>query len=69
MSAAPGPAIGTPAGQSLIVSSGEIRLYRLYDIGYEIDLARAFDLLHGNAPERVKPARGEAQAIQIANPP
>lgn len=50
-------------------ASGDITLYRLYDVGYEIDLERAFDLLTANAPERARPARGEAQAIQIANPP
>jgi hypothetical protein len=50
-------------------ASCEVTLYRLYDIGYEIDLARAADLLAANAPERPRPARGEAQAIQIPNPP
>lgn len=57
----------TPAGGPC--ASGDITLYRLYDVGYEIDLARAFDLLTASAPERARPARGEAQAIQIANPP
>lgn len=48
---------------------GEAIVYRLYDVGYEIDLPRAFSLLAESAPERVRPARGEAQAIEIANPP
>ena len=47
----------------------ETTLYRLYDVGYEIDLSRAADLLSANAPERLVPVRGEAQAIQIPNPP
>lgn len=48
---------------------GEIVLHRLYDVGYEIDLEQAFERLAGNAPERPRPVRGQAQAIQIANPP
>jgi hypothetical protein len=48
---------------------GEITLYRLFDVGYEIDLGRASERLAGSGPQRARPARGEAQAIQIANPP
>ena len=48
---------------------GEITLYRLFDVGYEIDLGRASERLAGSGPERARPTRGEAQAIQIANPP
>jgi hypothetical protein len=48
---------------------GEIVVYRLYDVGYEIDLERSFALLGDRAPERERPVRGEAQAIQIPNPP
>ena len=44
-------------------------VYRLYDVGYEIALDRALDLLAASAPERVRPVRGEAQALQISNPP
>jgi hypothetical protein len=44
-------------------------LYRLYDVGYEIRLDRALELLRPNAAVRVRPARGDAQALQIANPP
>lgn len=48
---------------------GEALLYRLFDVGYEIRLDQAFDLLGSSAPERPKPVRGEARAIQIHNPP
>ncbi len=44
-------------------------LYRLYDIGWQIDLERALELLRASAPERVRPIRGEAAALQIPNPP
>jgi hypothetical protein len=44
-------------------------VYRLHDVGYEIALDRALDLLAASAPERVRPVRGEAQALQIRNPP
>ena len=43
--------------------------YRLHDVGYSIDLERALDLLAESAPERVRPVRGEGQALQITNPP
>ena len=49
--------------------SGEAILYRLFDVGYEIRLDKAFELLSSSAPERPKPVRGEAHAIQIQNPP
>ncbi|MDF1503116.1 hypothetical protein [Roseisolibacter sp. H3M3-2] len=48
---------------------GAAVVYRLYDVGYEIALDRALDLLAASAPERVRPVRGEAQALQIRNPP
>lgn len=48
---------------------GHVVVYRLYDVGYEIDLDRVFRLLRDSAPERARPVRGEAQAIQIPNPP
>lgn len=60
---------------ALVVQSGPPRvsgaaiLYHLYDIGYEIDLERALDLLAGQGPQRVRPVRGEGQAIQIQNTP
>lgn len=48
---------------------GSAVLYRLTDVGYEIHLESAFDLLASSGPERARPTRGEAQAIQIPNPP
>jgi hypothetical protein len=48
---------------------GAAIVYRLHDVGYEIKLDQALDLLAGSAPARVRPVRGEAQALQIANPP
>jgi hypothetical protein len=59
---------GTVAAPDMRVS-GEAILYRLHEVGYEIDLDRAFDLLGASAPERPRPVRGEAQAIRIPNPP
>ena len=49
--------------------SGEAILYRLFDVGYEIRLDQAYELLGSTAPDRSRPVRGEAQAIQIQNPP
>lgn len=48
---------------------GSAIAYRLFDVGYAIDLGRALDLLATSAPERVRPVRGEGQALQISNPP
>ena len=49
--------------------TGELILYRQFDVGYEILLDKAFDHLLSSAPERPKPIRGEASAIQIPNLP
>ena len=43
--------------------------YRLHDIGYAIDLDHVTELLVQEAPERARPVRVEARALQIANPP
>ena len=43
--------------------------YRLHDIGYAIDLEHVTELLIREAPERARPVRVEARALQIANPP
>jgi len=59
---------GTP-GASELHARCEITLYRLYDVGYEIDLAGAEAALAANDPERLRPSRAGAQAIQIPNPP
>jgi hypothetical protein len=49
--------------------SGDAVVYRLYDVGYAIALDDVLALLATQAPERVRPVRGEAQALQIPNPP
>lgn len=49
--------------------SGRAIVYRLFDVGGEIDLDRALQKVGANSPERVRPVRVEAQALQIANPP
>lgn len=51
------------------VETGAAIAYRLFDVGYAIDLDRALDLLATSGPERVRPVRGEGQALQILNPP
>jgi hypothetical protein len=55
---------------------GAVVLYRLYDVGYEIDLERALDFLANSPEEREalrlkleRRRRAEAQAIRIKNPP
>ena len=52
-----------------LIVEGSVIVYRLHDVGYAIDLERTSALLAENAPARVVPARGEAEAIQIKNPP
>lgn len=49
--------------------TGSAVVYRLFDVGYEIDLARAYERLAPQAPERARPVRVEGQAIRIQNPP
>ena len=49
--------------------SGSVAIYRLYDIGYAIDLDRATDLLGGALQGRARPSRLDAKAIRIRNPP
>jgi len=51
------------------VVGGCATIYRLYDVGYEIDLARAGELLAPHAPPRPRPRRGEAAALVILKPP
>jgi hypothetical protein len=60
-----------PVGDALASArvDGSAIVYRLFDVGYEIHLARALEILSPNAPERARPVRGEGQAIQIKNPP
>ena len=55
-----------PAGLRV---SGSATLYRIFDVGYEIRIDDTLALLAERAPERVRPVRGEGQAIHIPNPP
>lgn len=43
--------------------------YRLYDVGYALDLEHAARLVEGQATGRSRPTRGEAKALVIAQPP
>jgi hypothetical protein len=69
VTARPAPSPAATGSLSDVCVDGEAIVYRLYDVGFEIDLRRAADLLASSAPARVRPVRGEAQAIQIPNPP
>jgi hypothetical protein len=51
------------------VSAGRATLYRLDDLGYEIDLARAAELVAPDAVGHRRPRRGEAAAIVTPRPP
>ena len=57
----------SPAGELRI--RGGATLYRIYDVGYSIDLERAAGILATRTPARVRPERREAEAIRIANLP
>src|SRR5687767_5363614 len=59
----------TAANSRDLVIDGSAIVYRLHDVGYAIDLERASGLLAPSDPVRARPARGEAEAIQIKNPP
>ena len=48
---------------------GSATVYRLHDVGYTIALDRAAELLGESTRGRVRPAREEARAIHIRNPP
>ena len=48
---------------------GGVTVYRLFDVGYEIDLATALECLAPGEAERARPVRSEAQALLIPNPP
>ncbi len=57
------------SGAAGVRVSGAAVVYRLFDVGFEIHIDRALDRLAASGPERIRPVRGEAQAIQIPNPP
>jgi len=64
----PSPVVARLSADSLSVT-GHAIVYRLFDVGGEIDLEQALGRLASNMPERVRPARTEAQALRITNPP
>jgi hypothetical protein len=49
--------------------AGAVVTYRLYDVGYALDLEHAARLVEGQATGRSRPTRGEAKALVIAQPP
>jgi len=49
--------------------AGAVITYRLYDVGYALDLEHAARLVEGQATGRPRPTRGEAKALVIAQPP
>src|SRR5688572_29153646 len=49
--------------------TGRATVYRLFDVGGEIHLDQALARMASSAPERVRPVSGEAQALEISNPP
>ena len=55
-------------GSTLLVD-GSATAYRLYDVGYGIDLEHAAELAGADTRGRSRPARAEARAFQIRNPP
>jgi hypothetical protein len=52
-----------------VLATGSVLLYRLWDLGDEIDLQAADRLLADSAPARRKPGRFEARALSIPTPP
>jgi hypothetical protein len=58
----------SPESQLKVVNAAAIA-YRLYDIGYEVDLDQASAVFAPDVATRERPARNEAQALQIKNPP
>jgi hypothetical protein len=49
--------------------AGAVITYRLYDVGYALDLEQAARQVEGQATGRPRPTRGEAKALVIAQPP
>ena len=68
-SSAFGPLSAPSTAASTLRVRGGATLYRIYDVGYSIDLERAARILAARTPARVRPERREAEAIRIANLP
>ena len=76
MTVTPTPTVIPPSREEIdaipadrLTVEGGVIAYRLHDVGYELHLDRAFELLAPEAPERARPARDEAKALLIKNPP
>jgi hypothetical protein len=54
---------------TLSVIGGQATAYRLYDVGYEIDLERVGRILESETRGRILPERAEARAFEIRHPP
>jgi hypothetical protein len=63
----PDPAASTPTAALNV--SGAVVAYRLHDVGYALDLEKVSRLVEGQATGRLRPTRGEAKALVIAQPP
>lgn len=57
------------SAHTALTADGLVVVYRLHDVGYAIDLERAAGALAERSPNRARPERGEAEALEIANPP
>jgi hypothetical protein len=63
----PDPA--APTVTAALYVAGAVVAYRLHDVGYALDLERAARLVERQATGRLRPTRGEAKALVIAQPP
>jgi len=63
------PAVTRATPAERLTVNGRAVVYRLFDVGGEINLGQALERLASSAPERARPVRGEAQALVISNPP
>lgn len=63
----PAADIRNPA--ALSVAAGTATIYRLYEVGYEIHLTRAAELLPSPGVPRARPRRGEGAALVTPKPP
>lgn len=53
----------------MLLVDGSATAYRLYDVGYDISLDRAAELVGADTRGRSRPARAEAQGLEIRRPP